>query len=436
MQVSIESTGNIQRTLTITVPADLIDNEVESKLKSMRGRVKIDGFRPGKVPLSVVSQQYGDSVYQEVLGETFQKTFYDAVEQEGLRIAGQPEIEPESLERGKDLTYTAKVDIYPEFEIASMEALEIKRPKTSILKKDIDTMIENLRTQQKEWVEVKRKCANGDTVDIDFDGSIGGEAFDGGSAKDFSVELGAGRMLKDFEEGLVGMKAGEEKEITVAFPDEYPAENLKGKDAQFMLKVNTVKEAKLPEVDEAFIEKFGVSAGDMDAFREEIKSNMTREMDQAVKNRVKQSVMDGLSDLHEIDLPQSLVTQEIGYVRNEMSENANGADMSSLPDEIFAEQAARRVKLGLIVGEIVTKHELKSDQTKIDDMLNTLASTYEEPEQLIEYYKTNPQAMQTIQAAVMEEMIVDWVIDQAKVVDEKVKFEDLMNPQQQEAAAA
>jgi len=203
-----------------------------------------------------------------------------------------------------------------------------------------------------------------------------------------------------------------------------------------MLKVNTVKEAKLPEVDEAFIEKFGVSAGDMDAFREEIKSNMTREMDQAVKNRVKQSVMDGLSDLHEIDLPQSLVTQEIGYVRNEMSENANGADMSSLPDEIFAEQAARRVKLGLIVGEIVTKHELKSDQTKIDDMLNTLASTYEEPEQLIEYYKTNPQAMQTIQAAVMEEMIVDWVIDQAKVVDEKVKFEDLMNPQQQEAAAA
>ena len=434
MQVSIESTGNIQRTLTITVPSDQVDGEVESRLKSLRGRVKIDGFRPGKVPLSVVSQQYGDSVYQEVLGEIFQKTFYDAVEQEGLRIAGQPEIEPESLERGKDLTYTAKVDIYPEFEIASMAALEIKRPKASILKKDIDTMIENLRGQQKEWIEVERVCADGDTVDIDFDGSIDGEAFDGGSAKDFSVELGAGRMLKDFEEGLVGMKAGEEKEITVSFPEEYPAENLKGKDAQFKLVVNTVKEAKLPEVDEAFIEKFGVDAGDMEAFREEIKSNMQREMDQAVKNRVKQSVMDGLSSLHEIDLPQSLVTQEIGYVRNEMAENAGGADMSSLPDEIFAEQAARRVKLGLIVGEIVTKNELKSDQTKIDDMLNTLASTYEEPEQLIEYYKTNPQAMQTIQAAVMEEMIVDWVLEQATVVDEKVKFADLMNPQQQAAA--
>ena len=434
MQVSIESTGNIQRALTITVPADQIDGEVESRLKSMRGRVKIDGFRPGKVPLSVVSQQYGDSVYQEVLGETFQKTFYEAVEQEGLRVAGQPEIEPEALERGKDLTYTAKVDIYPEFEIASMEGLEIKRPKASILKKDIDTMIENLRSQQKEWVDADKKCADGDTVDIDFDGSIDGEVFEGGSAKDFSVELGAGRMLKDFEEGLVGMAAGEEKEITVAFPDEYPAENLKGKNAQFMLKVNAVKEAKLPEVDEAFIEKFGVDAGDMDAFRDEIKSNMKRELDQAIKNRVKQSVMDGLSELHDIELPQALVTQEIGYVRNEMAENAGGADMSSLPDEIFAEQASRRVKLGLIVGEIVTKNELKSDQDKIDAMLNTLASTYEDPDQLIEYYKSNPEAMQTIQAAVMEEMIVDWVVKQANVVDEKVNFADLMNPQQQAAA--
>jgi len=434
MQVSIESTGNIQRTLTITVPADQIDGEVESRLKSLRGRVKIDGFRPGKVPLSVVSQQYGDSVYQEVLGDTFQRTFYEAIEQEGLRIAGQPEIEPEALERGKDLIYLAKVDIYPEFEIASMDSLEIKRPKASILKKDVDTMIESLRAQQKEWVEVTRACKNGDTVDIDFDGSIDGEAFDGGSAKDFSVELGVGRMLKDFEEGLIGMDVDAEKEITVSFPEDYPGENLKGKSAQFKLKVNAVKEAKLPEVDEAFIKKFGVDAGDMDAFREEIKQNMTREMDQAVKNRVKQCVMDGLSDLHEIDLPQALVDQEIGYVRNEMAESAGGADMSSLPDEIFAEQAARRVKLGLIVGEIVTKNELKSDQTKIDEMLNTLASTYEDPEQLIQYYKTNPEAMQTIQAAVMEEMIVDWVIKQAKVVDEKINFSDLMNPQQQAAA--
>ena len=430
MQVSVESTGNIERKLTITVPAAQIDGDVESRLKSMRGRVKIDGFRPGKVPLSVVSQQYGDSVYQEVLGETFQKTFTEAVEQEKLRVAGQPEIAPESLERGQDLVYVATVDIYPEFEIASMTDLEIKRPVATIADEDVDQMIENLRSQQKEWNDVDRAAADGDTVNINFVGSLDGELFEGGSAEDFSVELGAGRMLKDFEEGLVGMSKGEEKEITVSFPEDYQAENLKGKDAQFKLTVNEVKEATLPEVDDAFIEKFGVDAGDLEAFRAEIRSNMQRELEQAIKNRVKQSVMDGLSEMHDIDLPKALVTQEVGYVRNEMSENANGADMSSLPDELFSEQASRRVKLGLIVGEIVTKNELKSDPSKVDDMLNTLASTYEDPTQLIEYYKNNPQAMQTIQAAVMEEMIVEWVTGQAKVIDEEMAFTDLMNPQQ------
>lgn len=435
MQVSVESTGNIERKLTITIPADQIDGEVESRLKSLRGRVKIDGFRPGKVPLSVVSQQYGDSVYQEVLGETFQRTFSEAVAKENLRVAGQPEIAPETLERGKDLTYVATVDVYPEFEIASMAELEVKRPVVAIKEEDVDQMIENLRQQQKEWETIDRACENGDTVNIDFEGSLDGELFDGGSAQDFNVELGAGRMLKDFEEGLVGMSKGEEKTITVAFPDEYPAENLKGKSAQFKLTVNDVKAAKLPEVDEVFIAKFGVDAGDMDSFRAEIRQNMQRELDNAIKNRVKQSVMEGLSSLHEIDLPKALVKQEVTYVRNEMSENANGADMSSLPDELFEEQASRRVKLGLIVGEIVTKNELKSDEAKIDEMLNNLASTYEEPQQLIEYYKSNPQAMQTIQAAVMEEMIVDWVVAQAKVVDEEMAFTELMNPQQQQAAA-
>lgn len=194
MQVSVESTGNIERKLTITIPADQIDGEVESRLKSLRGRVKIDGFRPGKVPLSVVSQQYGDSVYQEVLGETFQRTFSEAVAQENLRVAGQPEIAPETLERGKDLTYVATVDIYPEFEIASMAELEVKRPVVAIKDEDVDQMIENLRQQQKEWETIDRACENGDTVNIDFEGSLDGELFDGGSAQDFNVELGAGRM--------------------------------------------------------------------------------------------------------------------------------------------------------------------------------------------------------------------------------------------------
>lgn len=318
-------------------------------------------------------------------------------------------------------------EAYPEINIAAFDSLEIIRPVVEIAEEDIDELIENLRSQQTEWVEIKRKCINGDIVGINFEGSIDGMAFDGGSAENFDVELGKGRMLKVFEEGLLGMVAGEEKEIGVLFPDEYPVDDLKGKNVQFKLKVNVVKEARLPEVDEEFIEKFSVDANHIEGFREEIKQNMKRELDQVIKNRVKESVMNGLSDLHDIDLPQELVTQEIVHVRNEMAENAGGVDMSSLPDDTFVEQASRRVKLGLIVGEIIVKYELENDQEKIDDMLKTLASSYEEPQQLIEYYKTNPQAMQTLQAAVTEEMIVDYVIAQAKVIEKEMTFSELMS---------
>jgi len=237
MQVSVESTGNIERKLTITIPAERVDGDVESRLKTMRSRVKIDGFRPGKVPMSVVAQQYGDSVYQEVVGELFQSTFYEAAEQEKLRVAGMPKIEATTVEAGKDLEYTATFDTYPEFKIADVSKMEVERPAVKVMAADVDEMIETLRKQQQDWKEVKRKAKKGDLLSIDFDGKINGEAFDGGSAEDFSVELGAGRMLKDFEDALVGVKAGETKEADVTFPEDYPAENLKGQKAQFSLKV-------------------------------------------------------------------------------------------------------------------------------------------------------------------------------------------------------
>ena len=427
MKVSVESTGNIERKLSIVIPAERIDSEVETRLKSMRSRVKIDGFRPGKVPMSVVSQQYGDSVYQEVIGETFQSTFYEAAEQENLKVAGMPKIDATTVEAGKDLEYTATFDIYPQFKIADVSKIEVKRPIVKILAADVDDMINTLRAQQKGWKEVKRAAKDGDLLVIDFEGKIDGETFDGGASKDFSVELGSGRMLADFEKALVGMKPGSEKEADVAFPDEYPAENLKGKTAQFTLKVKTVSAPDLPKVDEDFIKKFGIEDGTEKSFKAEIKSNMERELEQRIKARVKQSVMDGLHDIHEIDLPSALVKDEIKQVRNEMAQNSQGADLSTLPDDMFEEQAARRVKLGLIVGEIITVNKLKKDQAKIDDMLQSLAASYEDPQALIEYYQTNQQAMQTIEASVMEEMIVDWVLAAAKITDEKMKFKDLVN---------
>ncbi len=429
MQVSVESTGNIERKLSIVIPADRIDGEVETRLKSMRGRVKIDGFRPGKVPMSVVSQQYGDSVYQEVVGELFQSTFYEAAEQEKLKVAGMPKIEATVLEPGKDLEYSATFDIYPEFKIGDIAKMEVKEPSVKLVAADVNEMIETLRKQQQEWKEVKRAAKKGDLLVIDFNGKVDGEEFEGGAAQDFSVELGAGRMLGDFEDALKGMKAGAEKETDVVFPEDYPEEKLKGKTAQFTLNVKTVSEPELPELDEDFIKKFGVKDGTEKSFKAEIKANMQREADQRVKSRLKQSVMEGLHELHEIDLPSSLVEEEVKQVRSEMQQNSQGADMSSLPDDMFKDQASRRVKLGLIVGEIITTNKLEKDQAKVDAMLNSLAESYEDPQALIEYYRSDQQAMQTIEAAVMEEMIVDWVLEKAKVNKEEVKFTELMNAQ-------
>ena len=429
MQVSVETTGNIERKLSIVIPADRVDSEVETRLKSMRGRVKIDGFRPGKVPMSVVSQQYGDSVYQEVVGELFQSTFYEAAEQEKLKVAGMPKIEATVLEPGKDLEYNATFDVYPEFKIGDISKMEVTKPEVKLVAADVNEMIDTLRKQQQDWKEVKRAAKKGDLVVVDFNGTLDGEEFEGGKAEDFSIELGAGRMLQDFEDALTGMKSGAEKDADVNFPEDYPEESLKGKIAQFNLIVKTVSAPQLPEVDEEFIKKFGVEDGTEKSFKAEIKSNMQREAEQRVKSRIKQSVMEGLHDLHEIDLPTALVDDEVKQVRNEMAQNSQGADLSSLPDDMFRDQASRRVKLGLIVGEIITTNKLEKDQAKVDSMLNSLAESYEDPQALIEYYRSDQQAMQTIEAAVMEEMIVDWVLETAKVKEEKVKFTELMNAQ-------
>ncbi len=429
MQVSVESTSNIGRKMNISVPAEKIEGEVEKRLRDMRGRVKLDGFRPGKVPLSVVSQQYGDSVHQEVVSNIVESSFREAIITEKLNIVGDPNIDFQVIESGKDLEYIATFDVYPVFEIGNIEELEIVKTNVEITDVDINKMIETLQGQQKEWQEVDRPAEKGDLVVIDFEGTIDGEAFNGGSAKEFSVEVGLGRMLKDFEKGLLGMSAGEEKVIDVTFPDDYPAENLKGKTAQFALKVSIVKESTMPAVDENFIKKFGIEDGTEESFRAEIKANMERELAQKAKSLLKQSVMDGLNKLHDIEVPSFLVNEEVKHVREEMSGSAEGADLSSLPDDLFIDQASRRVKLGLIVGEIITKNNLERDPKRVNEMLELMASTYEDPQALIKYYTNNKQAMQTLEAAVMEDMIVEWVLEKAKVIDKEMTFSELMSPE-------
>ena len=356
-----------------------------------------------------------------------QETFYEAAKAESLNIAGQPtNIEPEAIEKGKALKYTATVEVYPEIEIGDISSIEVTRQTTEINDSDIDKMIEVLRKQQQEWNVVEVPAADGNQVVLDFDGSIDGESFDGGKAEDFSIELGREQMIPEFEAAVVGMKAGDEKDADVTFPDEYHVETLKGKTVQFNLKIKEVKESVLPEVNAEFYKKLGIKGDSDEMFRSEVKKNMERELKQVLQSRVKQSVMDGLMKTHTVTAPTALVTQEIEQVRQEMSQTAQ-YDTSSLPAEIFKDQAERRVQLGLIVGEIIKKNDLKTDEKQVEEMLEELSATYEDPQEVINYYKNDASLMQKIEGAVLEEMIVEWVLDQAKVIDDVTDFDTIMN---------
>jgi len=425
MQVSVEATGSIQRKMTIEVPAERIDQEVDKRLMSMRGKVRMDGFRPGKVPLSIVKKMHGVGVYQEVAGEVIQASFYEAAVQEKLRVVGLPDIEAKTFEYGKNVEFIASFDIYPEIEIASLEGNNVVKPTVEINDADIDQMIETLREQQKEWVDVERAAETGDLVTVDFHGLLEGETFEGGDAENFQVELGAGRMLVDFETALTGMSAGEEKTSDVTFPEDYHSEKLQGKTVQFTQSVKTVQASEQPEINADFIKKFGVEDGSMEAFRTNISENMQRELDNTIHTKVKTQVMEQLSQAHEFDAPASLVTDEIKHIREEMTQNT-GSDMASLPDDLFKDQAEKRVRLGLIVGEIIRQKDIQKDEAKIEAKLEELASTYEDPSALINYYRSNQQAMQTIEAAVMEDLIVEWALEQITVEEEKSDFDTVM----------
>ncbi|WP_020559882.1 trigger factor [Thiofilum flexile] len=427
MQVSVETTGNIDRKMTVTVPAERVGNEVEKRLQKLAKRVRIDGFRPGKVPMNVVRQRYAQATRQEVIGDVIESSLRDALSQEKLRMAGLPQVDVQTFGHNEPLAYVATFQVYPEFELADVSNLNIKRPVSSVTDADIDKMVETIRKQQKEWQDVARTAQNGDLVRLNFVGTLDGVPFEGGSAENFAVELGAGRMLPDFEAALLGMSAGEEKVADVKFPDDYQAENLKGKTAQFKLNVISVQEGVLPEVNEAFIERFGLESKTVETFRAEIKKNMEREMTNAIKAQVKQQVMDGLAALHLFDVPNALTSEEAKQVRQEFMQNM-GQQMpdANLPDELFKPQAERRVKLGLIVGQLIRENNIQRDAKRVDELLESLSLTYEDPAALIEYYRTNQQAMQTIEAAAMEELIVDWVMSKAQITDEERPFEQVI----------
>lgn len=432
MQVSVETTNGLERRLTVAVEEDRIADAVQSKLKDLTRTVKMKGFRKGKVPLKVVQQQYGNQVRQEVIGDVLQASFYEAVSQEKLRPAGMPTFDTKEMAPGKGLEYTATFEVYPEVAIADLSQQSIEKPVCEITDADVDNMIENIRKQNTAWETAERAAEEGDQINIDFKGMIDGEAFEGGEGKGMTVQIGQGRMIAGFEEGLKGAKAGDDLTLNLTFPDNYQAEHLAGKPVEFEIHVNSVEAPKLPEVDAEFAKKLGVSDGDLEKMRDEIRNNMQRELENKIKSRLKEGVMDKLLASHEIDVPAALIDNEAQALMNQMQQNLVSQGMGQqdlkLDPAMFNDQAERRVKLGLIMSEIVKQHDLQVDPDKVKAMVESIAAPYEHPEEVVKWYYADKRRLAEVESLVFEEQVVDWVMDQVKVEEKDIEFNELMNP--------
>ncbi|RUO18607.1 trigger factor [Aliidiomarina haloalkalitolerans] len=430
MQVSVEATG-LERRLTITIPADKIENEVKNQVKQRARTVRMDGFRPGKVPVSLVAKRFGPAIRQDVVMEQIQRHYIEALIQEKINPTGAPQIEPKFDEEGKDLEFVATVEVYPEVELKDLDKVEVEKFAAEVTDADVDNMLETLRKQHATFKEVKRGAKEGDKVTFDFLGRVDGEAFEGGKAEDFTLELGQGRMIPGFEDAMIGLKAGTEKTIEVTFPEEYHAENLKGKAAEFDLVIKTVEAPELPKLDDEFASQFGIGDGGIDALRSEVRKNMERELKNAVKGKVKQQVIQGLlAANNDVPVPAALKQQEIQVLRQQAMQRfgGNAQNMPELPADLFSEQAEERVKVGLLLGQVIKDNELKVEQARVDEMLESQASAYEDPQEVINYYKQNAEAMQQIHNVVLEDQAIDFVLTKAKVTEKQVSFDDVMNP--------
>ncbi|WFM69779.1 trigger factor [Halomonas sp. CKK8] len=438
MQVSVDTTSQIERRIKVQVPAAEVDEAVAARLKDAAKTVRMDGFRKGKVPMSVIRQRYGRGVRDEVVGEVMRERYVRAISEHELNPAGYPQIEATVNEAGKDLEFTATLEIYPEVELSSIEGTEVERPVVEVTEADVDEMIDTLRKQNAGWEEVERAAEEGDQVKIDFQGFLGDEPFEGGSAEGHELVIGSGSFIPGFEEQLIGAKAGEEKELKVTFPEDYQAEQLAGQEATFQVKVHAVKGQALPEVDAEFVEKFGVEDGDLDKFRAEVKKNMTREATQAVDNRVKQQVLEALKKANDIPVPQALVQQETEGLKRQAAQQfglGEDFDVSQLPDELFAEQAKSRVQVGLLLAEVIKSHELAASDDEIKAKVEELAQQYQDPEQVVEYYMNNDQLKTQVQSAILEEKAVDVLLEQASVKDVEMSYQEALAAAQQQGEA-
>ena len=432
MQVSVETTQGLERKMTIAVPSEQVESAINSRLQEAAKTVKLNGFRKGKVPYKVIKSKFGAGVRQEVVGEMMNRSYYEAISQERLNPAGQPSIDPKNLDEGQDLEFVATFQVYPEISLPEFSTIKAERLDAEISDSDIDEMIETLRKQQQSWKEVERAAATHDMVNIDYVGRRDGEEFEGGSAQGASVVLGSERMIPGFESGIEGKSAGDVFTLDLSFPEEYQNAELAGKKAAFEITLNSVSEQVMPDLDEEFFKGFGVEKGGIDAFREEVTNNMRREMKTASRNKLKNKIMDSLIEAVDTEIPDALVSAEVDHLRQQAMQQFGGGqniDPNMLPDELFSEQAARRVQLGLVLGEVIKQEKLQADPAKVKETIEELASTYESPEEVINWYYGNQEQLASIENNVLEDQVFDYIIDQAAVTDKLVGYQEVMKPE-------
>jgi trigger factor len=442
MQVSIETTSGLERRLTVGVPAQRVESEIDNRLQKAAKNVKMPGFRPGKVPMKVMRQRFGEGVRQEVLGEVMSQSFQEAVVQEQLRPAGQPSIEPKTLEAGKDLEYIATFEVFPEVEIVEFSDFSVDKPVAEVKDEDVDNIIDVFRKQQGSWETIERVAAEGDKVNINYAGTKDGEPFDGGSAENSDLELGSGSMIPGFEDGIVGMQSGDEKALQLSFPEDYHSEELKGAAVEFKITLNSVLEMVPAPLDDALFAKYGVEEGGEETFRKEVGENMARELKNAIASKVKQQVMDAVVDAHQaLEVPKALIAQEVDALRNQMFQQFGGAggqdlDLKSmLPDDMFNENAERRVKLGLVLAELITKFELQPEPDKVRETIEELASTYQDPEEVINWYYSDQEQLSSVQSRVLEDQVVEKLLQSANITENECSYQEAITPAQEQAEA-
>jgi trigger factor len=430
MQQAVQNTSSpLERNIKVSVPIAQIEAEIATRLKQLARTAKMQGFRPGKVPIKMVERQYGFQVRQEVVTDTVQKSFADAVKEQRY-IRGSERFQPVPVSEGaSNVEYTATFEVYPEVSVGDVSARRVERPVTKVTDANVDATLETLRKQRAKHENVERVARNGDLVNIDFEGLIAGQPFEGNKAANFTVVLGENRMLPAFEEGIVGMAKGETRTVPITFPQDY-AEALKGRTADFTITVNQVAEPKLAPVDAEFARALGVQDGDVARLKAEVRENMDKEVAKRIKSRVKDQVMDALHDTANFEVPRALLDSEIRRMQQQAVEDLKQRGMTTqdltLPPDLFTDRASRRIKVGLLVAELVKKNELSAKPEQVRKVIEEHAESFEQPEQLVRWYYGDPARLAEVEALVMEDNVVEWAMGKMKVEDKPTDFDELM----------